>query len=123
MAKAKQEIADKRAALLERLLVADTKDGQDGLYPDLPEAVEAFPTLNAMLTVTRIGDKKVQPATITFWMEEEGVRAVFNARHIKRKLWAAAPSLMGILGELESALTRKQVDWRSDAGTKAPKRS
>ena len=123
MTKAKQAIADARANLLKTLLVEDTKGNGDGLYPDLPEAAEAFPVLNAMLTVTRLEGKTVQPATITFWMEEDGVKAVFNARHIKRKLWASAPSLMGVLGELESALTRKNVDWRSDAGTKSPRRS
>lgn len=123
MAKDKQEIADKRASLLKSLLPSDTAGNQAGLYPDVPECVEAFPTLNAWLTVTRLDGKKIQPATITFWVEEDGLRAVFNARSIKRKLWAQAPSIMGLLGELEDALTRKTVDWRSDGGTKSPKRS
>lgn len=110
--------SDPRAKLLPPVTVNAAKAAGDGFYPDLPEAVEAFPILNALLTVNQIDGKTRQGATITFWMEDIGVKAVMSDRAAKRKLWAQAPSLMGILGELEAALEAKTVDWRNDAGTK-----
>jgi len=123
MAKDVKKSADDRAKLLGRITPVEAQSNGDGLYPDVPECAEAFPILNALLTVTEVDGKKRKGATITFWVEAEGLRAVMSDRSANRKLWACAPSLMGLLGELEAALESPRVDWRNDAGTKWKGRS
>lgn len=110
--------ADDRAKLLGRLLPKKQGENADGLLPDVPECVEAFPILNAMLTVNSIDGKPRQTATITFWVEDWGVKGVLSDRAGKRKMWATAPSLMGLLGEWEANLAGPNPDWRSESGTR-----
>lgn len=118
MAKSSKKRADARAALLEQITPAAAAANEDGLLPDIPEWAEAFPALNAMMTVCEFDGKPRKTATVTIWVEEHGVKAVFSDRQHKRKLWAVASSIGSLWGELEAALTAKTPDWRSDAGTK-----
>jgi hypothetical protein len=101
--------------------VAPKKQGEnaDGLLPDLPEAAEAFPILNAMLTVNEMNGKPRQTATVTFWVEDWGCKGVLSDRACKRKLWATSPSLMGLLGEFESQLASGSPPWRDESGTRS----
>jgi hypothetical protein len=123
MAKSNKAKADERAARLKGILTATTSGRGDGLLPDIPECVEAFPILNALMTVTEIDVKARKTATITFWVDDMGVKAVMSDRASNRKLWATSPSIMGVLGELEAALQAPEVDWRNSAGTKSKARS
>lgn len=119
---AKKKAPDPRAALLKPLTVNEAKKAEDGRLPDVPEFHEAFPVLNAMLTVAEVDGVKRQPATITLWVEDHGIKAVLNDRAAKRKLWAVSPSIGGLWGELEAALEAKDPDWRSEAGTRTRRR-
>lgn len=110
--------ADPREALLASLTATVNSASANGLLPDVPEFAESFPAVNALLTVTRLDGKDRIPATISFWVEDGGVKGVLNDRHAKRKLWGVAPSLLGLIGELEASLGSKEVPWRSDAGTR-----
>lgn len=114
----KSKRADDRSKLLTPLRVTDTNGAGNGLLPDVPELCEAFPVLNAMLTVTSIEGVKRQPATLTLWVEDHGIRAVLSDRSAKRKMWATAPSLGGLYGELEASLTHPQPKWMDDTGTR-----
>lgn len=115
---AKSSQVDKRADLIKHLTQDAARDKGDGSLMDVAEWAEAFPTLNAFLTCNKVGDKPRQVPTITFWVEDVGIKCVLADRASKRKLWAVAPSLGSLWGELEASLTARSVDWRSEAGTK-----
>lgn len=113
--------SDDRAALLQPLLKGQSAHEANGLLPDVADLAEAFPTLNAMLCVNEVGGKPRQTATVTFWVEEWGVKGVLSDRATKRKLWAVSTSVMGLMGEFDSHLSSPQPDWRNEAGTRSRK--
>lgn len=118
MGKSKSDRVDSRSLMLKAEANAAGKREAPELLPDVPELVDDCPTLNAYLTVRELNGKPRKTATLTFWVEDWGIKAVFSDRENKRKLWAEASSLIDLLKALESRLTADQVDWRSDAGTK-----
>jgi len=119
----KSSVQTTREQLLKGLSVNGAEKTGDGLFPDVPEWVEAFPVLNALFVTNMIGDKPRKLPTLTLWMEDNGLKVVLSDRATKRKMWATAPSLGGLWGELEVKLTAGEPDWRSDAGTKVKARS
>lgn len=118
MSKSKSDRVDTRALILKAANHAPKAPEAEGVLPDVPELADDCPTLNAYLTVLEVDGKPRKTATITWWVEECGVKGVFSDRQHKRKLWVSAPSLIEFLKALEERLTAPVVDWRSDAGTK-----
>lgn len=123
MATSKKNRVDTRALMLEAEAHRPKPTEALDVLPDVPDIVETCPTVNAYLCVKELDGKPRKTATITFWVEDCGVKGVFSDRQAKRKLWAEADSLMAFLEALEARLTAKTIDWRSDSGTKYRGRS
>jgi len=119
----KSALQSTREKLLKGLTVNGAVKAGEGLFPDVPEWVEAFPVLNALFVTNTIDDKPRKLPTLTLWMEDNGIKVVLSDRATHRKMWATAPSLGGVWGELEVKLTSAEPDWRSDAGTKVKSRA
>ena len=100
------------------------KQSKARLKPRIDDIEEAFPMLHAFMTCSEVDGKTRQLPTITVWAEDgSGCKAVLNDRQSKLKLFAESNSLMGLIGELDAALSGKEPDWRTNQGVKPKRRS
>lgn len=91
----------------------------EGLDFSIPEFVENFPTVNAYLCedTGKAGVRK--GATITLWVDSQGLHMVVNDRDHNLKAFFVSHGLSNLWADLEGFLLSDDPDWRNaSSGTK-----
>jgi len=101
-------------AMLERK--AELKSSVNGYArPNDPDGAKKWPTLWDHLTQTAWSDGEERRTTsFTFFYDRGLLRIVAHERNEERTLWAAAPTLLGLLAAIDAALRSDTAEWRYD---------
>lgn len=85
---------------------------------NIPEWLDAFPTLNGYLCEDTKSGSKRKGATITLWVTHDGLHCVLNDRDLNVKAFFVSHALNSLWADIDAFLTSEDPDWRTAAGTK-----
>jgi hypothetical protein len=82
----------------------------------IPELTEPFPWLDTYLCHDTETGSKRKGATITAWVDDEGLHAVVNDRDSNCKAFFVSTSINGLWGEIEAFLSSPDPKWTKSSG-------
>lgn len=82
----------------------------------IPEFAEPFPWLDTYLCHdTQTGTKR-KGATVTLWVDDEGLHAVVNDRDANVKAFFVSTSINSLWGDVEAFLSGPDPKWTKSSG-------